>query len=75
MVRLVGSILDRGENVFAFQEGVFGEDLVYRGSRAKELKDVRDPQAIAANAGTSAAFAFFNGDPIHAIQVHGRQSL
>ena len=70
MVGLPGGILDGGENVLPLKEGIIGENFFVGSSRGKQIEDVRDAHAKAADTRASAALAFLDGDPLQASDIH-----
>ena len=70
MIGLPGGVSDGGKNVLTLQERIIFEDLLKRGSGAEELENVRDADACAADAWTSTALAFLDGDALKKFQIH-----
>ncbi len=70
MVGLVGGVFDGGENILPLKERVVGEDFVHTGPGGKQLEHIGDAHAIAPDARSPAALAFFDCDPLQAIEVH-----
>ena len=64
VVDLARGVLDRGENVLALKKRVILEDFLERSPCSQQFQHVRDADALAANAGTSPALAFFNRDSL-----------
>jgi hypothetical protein len=69
MIGLPGGVSDGGKNVIALQERIVLEDLLKRGSGAQELENVRDADALAADAWTTTALAFLDGDALKKVQI------
>jgi glycine hydroxymethyltransferase len=64
-------VLKRGENVFALQERIIRQNLLVRGSRAKQFEHFGNTDAQTANAGPTAALAGLGSDAIQAFGIHG----
>jgi hypothetical protein len=62
VVGLMRPVLNRRIDVLTFEEGVVGQDFIVACAVGQEFEDVRHTYSLAANAGTAAAFAFFDGD-------------
>jgi hypothetical protein len=75
VIGLVGSVINRGENVFAFQGGVIGQNLFEGSPRSKQFKNVRDPDALAPDARPAPTFAFFYCYASKTFQVHRHSNM
>ena len=64
MVEPSGGELERGPQVFAFEIGHLGEDLVGGETGREELEDVSHPNAHAPNARSPAALLGIDGDTV-----------
>jgi hypothetical protein len=70
MVRLVGGVVDRREDIVAFEKRIVLQDFIEGSSRAKKFQNVGDTKALAANAGAASALAFLHGDSMKTLQIH-----
>lgn len=70
MIRLVSSILDGGENVFALKTGIILQDLFDGGSCTQQFQDVGDADSHAANTRAAAALGVVDGDSGEAFLGH-----
>ena len=60
VVGLASGILNGGENIFSFQEGVVSKDLFEGSPASQEIQDIGYPQTKTPNAGAAAALSFFH---------------
>jgi hypothetical protein len=60
VIGLIGGVINSSENVFPFQRGVVGQDLLNGSSGPKQFKNIRDPNALAPDARPPATFALFH---------------
>ena len=70
MICLPGGVSDGGKNVITLQERIILEYLFKRGSGAEEFENVRDADALAADAWTPTALAFLDGYALKKFQIH-----
>ena len=70
MISLIGRVVESSENVFALKKWVILENFVERRSRSKQLENITNADAQAADAGTTAAFAGVNGDSLKMFTLH-----
>ena len=64
MIRLPGGVINGGQNVIAHEERVILQDFLKGSAGAEEFQDVRDPDALAADAGAAAALLGVDGDSV-----------
>jgi hypothetical protein len=70
MVRLVGGVVECGEDVFTLEKWVVGENFFKGSASAEEFEDIRNANTVSANARTPAALAGFDRDSIESFQIH-----
>src|SRR5579863_1110773 len=70
----MGRVFNRGKDVFAFEEIVIGENLVESRAFGQKLEHVGNANALAPDARTAPALAFFNGDSFESVGAHGLTS-
>jgi hypothetical protein len=75
MVRLPGRILNRGEDVVAFQEGIILQDFVEGSAGTEQFQHIAHAESFAANARTTAALAGLDGDALKQFRLHAPFSL
>jgi hypothetical protein len=74
VVRLMGGVIQRGEDVFTLKEWIVLQNLVERSSCGEKFQHVRNADALPANARAAAALFGFDGNPIEALVIHGMSS-
>src|SRR5271157_4129130 len=72
MVRLMGRVFNRGQNVVGFEIWIIGQNLLMRSSCAQELQDVSDTHSHATNARTTPTLARLDGDALEQFNIHAR---
>ncbi len=70
MVGLVSSILDRGEDVFAFEEGVIAENFVKSCAVCEKPEKIRYAEAMATDTRATATFTGFDSDSLESLGAH-----
>jgi hypothetical protein len=70
VIGLPGGVFNGGKDVVALQEGVVFEDFFERSAGAEELEHVGNANALAPDAGASAALAFLDGDALEQFRLH-----
>jgi hypothetical protein len=70
VIGLIGGVVEGSENVFTFQGRVITQDFLKGSSCPEQLEDISYADALAANAGTAPAFAFFDRDSTKTLQIH-----
>ena len=68
----MSGVLNGSVDVFAFEESIVSQDFREACPIGKKLKDVSDANALAANAWTASALAFFQRDSFQSVGVHIR---
>ena len=59
MVGLAGGVGDGGEDIVALQERIVAEDFFIGGAGGEQIKDIRDADALAADARLATELARF----------------
>lgn len=62
MVELARRVQQRGGNVFSFEVGIIGKDLLTAFTGGKQFQNIADPDTQAANAGAATALIGIDGD-------------
>lgn len=75
VIGLVGGVVDRSEDVLAFEEGVISEDFVKGGACPEKFQHIGDAKVLSANAGTAPALAFFDRNSVQALKIHKIRSI
>ena len=70
VVGLMGGIFNSGEDVFPFEKGVVGKDLLKGSTGRQEFQNVRDANTLSAYARATPALPFLDGDALKSIWVH-----
>ena len=66
-----GGIKQGGRDVLGFKERVIRENFLTARAMGNQVEKVAHPQAVAADAWPTTAFARFDGDTVQEVQVAG----
>ena len=70
MVRLAGGVLNRGQDVFAFQKWIILEDFLEGSPGTEQFQHIGHAESFATNTGVTTTLAWLNGDALKQFRFH-----